>query len=64
MNLTPRQMQVLELTAQGLTAEQIADRLSIRYHTVREHIAEIRLRLGVKSKHHAVAVGFQRGWLS
>jgi len=64
MNLTPRQQQTLELVAQGLTDPQIADHMRISVWTVKEHIAEIRLRLGVKSKHHAVAVGFQKGWLT
>lgn len=35
---TPRQVEIIELKAEGLSSEQIADRLGIAHHTVQNHI--------------------------
>jgi len=43
--LTDRQREVAELVAEGLSNEQIAQRLGCRVNTVRAHIAAIALRL-------------------
>ena len=42
--LTPRQSEVAELRAQGLSAKVIARRLGISHRTVEEHEREIRTR--------------------
>jgi len=59
--LSARQMQVLELIAQGLSNRQIADRLVVSQNTVKFHVREIYTRLGVVNRvqaaeiHHRVA---------
>lgn len=45
IEMTPRQRQVAELLASGLTREQVAARLGVSVNTVRAHIAMIGLRL-------------------
>ncbi|MGN6424278.1 MAG: response regulator transcription factor [Asticcacaulis sp.] len=45
--LTPRQRQVLRLYSQHKTAKVIALELGLGVHTVNDHLAEIRTRLGV-----------------
>jgi DNA-binding CsgD family transcriptional regulator len=51
--LTPREQQVLDLIRQGLTNEQIAQRLGISFSGARYHAAEILSKLGVNSRQEA-----------
>jgi DNA-binding CsgD family transcriptional regulator len=51
--LTPREHQVLDLIRQGLTNEQIAQRLGISFSGARYHVAEILSKLGVNSRQEA-----------
>jgi DNA-binding CsgD family transcriptional regulator len=53
--LTPREHEVLELVAQGLTSAQIARRLGIRPATVRTHVEHAREKLGAHTRAEAVA---------
>lgn len=62
--LTSRQLQVLELSCEGLTAPEISERLSLRPMTVKKHRHEIEVRLGARSIHHAVAIAFDSGLVS
>jgi DNA-binding NarL/FixJ family response regulator len=48
--LTPREMDVLRLLAQGLTSAQIAERLVIGLVTVNSHVRSIYSKLGVTSR--------------
>jgi DNA-binding NarL/FixJ family response regulator len=48
--LSPRQREVLELLAQGLPNELIAERLFISRNTVKFHVAAIYARLGVSNR--------------
>lgn len=59
--LTPREVEVLEMLAEGLANKAIAVRLGISDHTVKFHVAAILERLGVESRAEAVAVGIRRG---
>lgn len=63
-DLTARQIQVLELLAEGLDAHGIAARLHLAYSTVKSHVAELLCLLGASNRAHAVAIGYQRGLLS
>jgi DNA-binding NarL/FixJ family response regulator len=47
-NLTPREMQILQLVALQLTDNEIGERLSISPRTVGTHRRNIRLKLGIK----------------
>jgi DNA-binding CsgD family transcriptional regulator len=51
--LTPRQWQVLALLREGLTNEQIADRLGISLDGVKFHVSEILGKLGVRNRNEA-----------
>ncbi len=53
--LTPRELQVLELLARGADTETIATELVISEATVRNHIQHILQKLGVHSRLEAVA---------
>ncbi len=48
--LTPREMDVLCLLAQGLTSTQIAERLVIGVVTVNFHVRSVYSKLGVSSR--------------
>jgi ATP/maltotriose-dependent transcriptional regulator MalT len=48
--LTPREMEVLRLLAQGLTSAQIAEQLVIGQVTVNSHVRSIYSKLGVTSR--------------
>jgi PAS domain S-box-containing protein len=63
VDLTPRQLQVLELIADGQPAKAIAGRLGIAVATVRNHIRAILLELGARSQLEAVAQARKRGLL-
>lgn len=53
--LTQREREVLELTVQGLLKKEIADKLSLSYHTVDTHLRNIYTKLHVNSRTGAVA---------
>lgn len=52
--LTPREKEVLTLISKGYRYEEIADTLSISYHTVTSHIKQIYRKLAVHSRGEAV----------
>jgi pimeloyl-ACP methyl ester carboxylesterase/DNA-binding CsgD family transcriptional regulator len=58
--LTPRQMEVAALVAEGLTNRQIAQRLGIEDRSAEGHVERIRLRLGVTSRSQ-IAAWWARG---
>jgi DNA-binding NarL/FixJ family response regulator len=53
--ITPREWEVLELAAEGLSNAQIADRLFTSVSTVRKHMEHIFDRTGVRTRGAAVA---------
>ena len=59
--LTPRELEVLRLVAQGLGNKEIAELLAISTHTVKYHLAAVLDKLGVRSRTEAVSVGIRRG---
>lgn len=62
-SLTPRQLQVLEHLAEGLSNREIAGRLEVSETTVRTHLRDIYGRLDVGSRTAAVARGRELGML-
>ena len=62
--LTPREVQVLELLAEGLANKAIADRLGISDQTVKFHVAAILGKLGVANRTEAVRVAVRRGLIA
>lgn len=55
VDLTPREQEVLDLVGQGLTNQQIADRLYIEVGTVKNHVHSILQKLDVNSREDAAA---------
>ena len=53
--LTPRELEILELIGQGLTNQEIADRLFIEVGTVKNHVHSILQKLDVSSRQDATA---------
>ncbi|MEO7201988.1 MAG: helix-turn-helix transcriptional regulator, partial [Candidatus Tumulicola sp.] len=49
-SLSPRQRQIAELVAEGVTNRVIAQRLNISEHTVEHHLSSIFARLGLRSR--------------
>jgi DNA-binding CsgD family transcriptional regulator len=54
--VTDRERQVMRLVCQGHTPKEIAARLSISHHTVKEHLKNVNRRLGARNGKHAVAL--------
>jgi DNA-binding NarL/FixJ family response regulator len=59
--LSERQLEILRLTAEGLSAADIATRLGLSLHTVRNHLQACIRKLGVHSKTQAVSLAIKRG---
>lgn len=59
--LTPRECEVLDLIAKGLTNDEIADRLFISPKTVRNHITHIFSKLQVNSRSKAIVLAREAG---
>jgi two-component system, OmpR family, response regulator MprA len=62
--LTPRELEVLTLLAEGMTQTEIADRLEITSKTVATHIERILGKLGVRSRAQAVAMAYRETLVS
>ena len=62
--LTPREVQVLELLAEGLANKTIAERLGISDQTVKFHVAAILGKLGAANRTEAVRVAVRRGLIA
>jgi DNA-binding CsgD family transcriptional regulator len=61
--LTPRELEVLRLVAQGLSDAEIAERLVLSQHTVHRHVANVRSKLRLPSRAAAVAYAARAGAL-
>lgn len=63
-HLSPREVQVLQLTARGYRNKKIAEQLSISEDTVKMHIKNAMTKLDANDRTHAVTIALQRGILS
>ena len=61
VSLTPRQLEVLKLLAEGLNTEAIADRLTISLDTARNHIRAVRQELDCHTRLEAVVTARRLG---
>ena len=59
--LTPREMDVLEMLAEGLSNKMIAHRLSISDHTAKFHVNSILAKLHAGTRTEAVTRGIRLG---
>lgn len=62
--LTPRELEVLQLLAQGLSNRGIAEALFISDRTVQAHLTSIFAKTQVSSRLEAVLNAIRRGWLT
>jgi DNA-binding NarL/FixJ family response regulator len=63
VRLTPRELEVLSLLAEGLSNKLICRRLGISPGTVKIHVSRVLAELGVSSRLEAVVVGQRLGVL-
>lgn len=61
--LSPRERQVIELMAEGLTNKEIAARLELSVYTVMEYVGVIYGKLHVNTRAGAVAKAMRAGWM-
>ena len=59
--LSPREREVLQLIANGLSGEAVAEVLFLSGETVRTHVRNAVAKLGANSRAHAVAIALQTG---
>jgi len=60
LRLTDREREVLELLADGLQLDEIANRLGIGSETVRTHLHNATGKLGAANRTHAVAIAIRQ----
>lgn len=61
--LSPRELEVLELIADGHTNKEIATELDISNQTVKNHVSSILRKLAVNDRTQAVVYAMRRGWI-
>lgn len=59
--LTPRELEIVDMMAEGLSNEAIAHRLGISRHTVKFHVASVLAKLRASSRTKAVMLAVRRG---
>jgi DNA-binding NarL/FixJ family response regulator len=59
--LKPRELQILQLMADGMTPEQISTELGMSRHTLRTHTQNVLTKLGVHSKLDAIVAAIRYG---
>ena len=63
LGITPRELEILSLIAQGLSNREIADRLFVSENTVKTHCSRAFDKLGARRRTQAVQLGKQLGIL-
>jgi len=61
--LSERELEILRLAQRGLPNPQIAQSLHISPGTVRNHLSAIYRKLGVHSRHEALQIAAEQGWI-
>ncbi len=59
--LSPREREIMHLMAEGHTAEQIGDQITVSVETVRTHVRNVIRKLQARNRVHAIAIALERG---
>lgn len=62
--LTPRELEVLRLMAQGLPNRKIAEQLVVNERTIKHHVGEILSKLGVDNRTQAITFAATHGLIT
>jgi len=62
--LSPREREVVQLMAEGFTAEAVGARLGVSIETVRTHVRNAVRKLGARNRVHAIVMALERGEIS
>jgi DNA-binding NarL/FixJ family response regulator len=64
LQLSPREVTVLTLYAQGMTHPQIAEELGLSPLTIKSHFRRVNQRLQAKNTTHSVVIALTSGWIT
>ena len=59
--LSPREREIMNLMAEGMTAEQISGQITVSIETVRTHVRNVIRKLQARNRVHAIAIALERG---
>lgn len=62
--VTPREREVLELAALGMSNRQIGTQLAIAEQTVKNHLSSAMKKLSLHDRTQAVVMALREGWIS
>jgi len=63
MSLTAREMEILQMIAEGLSNKQIADRLCLSLYTIKNHVHKMLEKMQAQDRRAAVAHAQAKHWL-
>jgi DNA-binding NarL/FixJ family response regulator len=63
-SLSKREREIMDLLSQGLTGEDVAERLVLSSETVKTHIRNAMGKLEANTRVHAVAIALREGYIS
>ncbi len=63
-SLSKREREIMELLSQGLTGEQVAERLVLSPETIKTHIRNAMNKLEANTRVHAIAIALREGFIS
>jgi DNA-binding NarL/FixJ family response regulator len=62
-SLSKREREIMDLLAQGLTGEQVAEKLVLSSETVKTHIRNAMSKLEASTRVHAIAIALREGYI-
>jgi DNA-binding NarL/FixJ family response regulator len=63
-SLSTREREIIQLLADGLTGEEVADRLVLSTETIKTHIRNAMTKLEARNRVHAIAIALRAGEIS